>query len=255
MSSPYPAKGIPTATNVDHLGVTVPDLEQAVSFFCAVLGAEFLFSFEEDLGTTFPANLNLAFGVPTDSKLKIAMLRLGPTLNLELMQYESSEQRRVMPKNSDLDAPHVAFFVSDMKAAATYLADHGCKLFKGPLLSKEGPKAGQAIQYFQTPWGMYLEILSRPAHMPYEQQTASRLFGPVAISGLGPPAVQKRDAVERRMQILSRTLVAFPFLMNGLGILPQVSPQQHLSVLASRRRAYLPSFRPDALCSSLAAWR
>ena len=174
-------RGIPSSKNVDHVGVTVPNLQQAITFFTEVLGADFLFDFAEGPGTNNPADLNRAFGVPADSKLRIAMLRLGPTLNLELMEYETSDQRRVMPRNSDFDAPHIAFFVEDMDAAADYLARHGCKLFSGPLVSKEGPKAGQAIRYFQTPWGMFLEILSRPEHLPYERETECRLFGPVAI--------------------------------------------------------------------------
>ena len=218
------AKGIPTSTNVDHLGVTVPDLQQAITFFTEVLGAEFLFAFEEGPGTNNPADLNNAFGVPADSKLKIAMLRLGPTLNLELMQYDTSDQRRVMPKNSDFDAPHIAFFVSDIKQAADYLTEHGCKLFGGPLLSKEGPKAGQAIRYFQTPWGMFLEILSRPRHMPYESQTESRLFGPVMINDEQTRSKEKRSFTKKREQQMlttSRALIAFPFLMNGLGLMSQ----------------------------------
>ena len=150
------ARGIPTATNVDHLGVTVPDLQQAIVFFTDVLGAEFLFSFKEGPGTSNPANLNQAFGVPPDSKLQIAMLRLGPTLNLELMEYESSDQRKVMPRNSDYDAPHIAFFVGDMDAAAAYLMEHGCKLFSGPLVSERGPKQGQAIPLFSSALGYVL---------------------------------------------------------------------------------------------------
>ena len=217
-------RGIPSATNVDHFGVTVPDLQQAIEFFTEVLGADLIFTFDEGPGTKNPADLNAAFGVPQNSKLKIAMLRLGPTVNLELMQYESSEQRQVMPKNSDFDAPHIAFFVGDMDVAAEYLSDHGCKLFSGPLSSKEGPKAGQSIRYFQTPWGMFLEILTRPKHMPYEEQTAVRLFGPVAITKSQLTWKQNGSASEGRdCQLLNigRTLVAFPFLMNGLGVVPQ----------------------------------
>ena len=218
------ASGIPTATNVDHLGVTVPDLRQAIVFFTDVLGAEFLFSFKEGPGTSNPANLNKAFGVPKDSKLQIAMLRLGPTLNLELMEYETSDQRRLMPKNSDYDAPHIAFFVIDMAAAAAYLIEHGCKLFSGPLVSERGPKQGQAIRYFQAPWGMFLEILSRPEHMPYEEHTASRLFGPVTISsgrGAQKQAAGMSAARKRQMVNVSRTLIALPFLMNAIGVVPQ----------------------------------
>lgn len=35
--------GIPTARNVDHVGVTVPDLDGAVSFFVDVLGCEVIY--------------------------------------------------------------------------------------------------------------------------------------------------------------------------------------------------------------------
>ena len=218
------AIGIPTATNVDHLGVTVPDLQQAIVFFTDVLGAEFLFSFKEGPGTSNPANLNEAFGVPKDSKLQIAMLRLGPTLNLELMEYKTSDQRELMPRNSDFDAPHIAFFVSDMDAAAEYLTRHGCKLFSGPLVSENGPKQGQAIRYFQAPWGMFLEILSRPERMPYDEHTNSRLFGPVTINGgYGAPkqVAGMSAARERQMVNVSRSLIALPFLMNALGVVPQ----------------------------------
>ena len=156
--------------------------------------------------------------------MQIAMLRLGPTLNLELMEYETSDQRERMPKNSDCDAPHIAFFVSDMEAAAEYLTRHGCKLFSGPLMSKNGPKQGQAIRYLQAPWGMFLEILSRPEHMPYEEHTNSRLFGPVTvISGQGAPkrAAGMSAGRKRQMENVNRSLIALPFLMNALGVVPQ----------------------------------
>ena len=42
---------IPSAHNIDHVGVSIPNLDQAISFFQNVLGAEFLFRFEESPGT------------------------------------------------------------------------------------------------------------------------------------------------------------------------------------------------------------
>ena len=71
---------------------------------------------------------------------------------------------------------------------------------------------------------MFLEILSRPAHMPYELHTSSRLFGPVTVSGGQKTSKQEtRMSVqrERHMGNISRTLIAFPFFMNGLGLVPQ----------------------------------
>lgn len=41
------------------------------------------------------------------------------------------------------------------------------------------PQAGPGISYARMPRGLSIEILNRPPHMPYEQRTATRLFGPL----------------------------------------------------------------------------
>ncbi|MBV8886414.1 MAG: VOC family protein [Chroococcidiopsidaceae cyanobacterium CP_BM_RX_35] len=46
--------GIPTARNVDHVGLTVPDLNQALTFFVDVLGADVLWVEPEGYGTQRP---------------------------------------------------------------------------------------------------------------------------------------------------------------------------------------------------------
>ena len=43
MVQEWGSKGIQTTTNVDHLGVTVPGLKQAATFFVDVLGADYCF--------------------------------------------------------------------------------------------------------------------------------------------------------------------------------------------------------------------
>ncbi len=176
--TPGPVRGIPGARNLDHVGLTVPDLDEAVGFFTEVLGADLLFRFDEGPGTENPADLRQTFDVDPADRLKVAMLRLGPNLNVELMQYEAPRARREVPKNDDVDVPHLAFFVDDLTVAAEHLAAHGCTLLGGPFTSGEGPKAGQAIRYARAPWGLALELLHRPEHMPYERTTAARLFGP-----------------------------------------------------------------------------
>jgi hypothetical protein len=172
-------KGIQTTTNVDHLGKIVPGLQQAATFFADVLGADYLFSSNEGPGTENPANLNKTFDVHPESKLTKAMLRLGPTLNLELMEYDSPDQKWKMPKKSDNGAPHLAFFVHVMQAAPDDLTAKGRHLFDGPFLSEKGPEQGQSIRCFARPWDMFLEILSRLPSMPYERTTSSCLLGPV----------------------------------------------------------------------------
>ena len=169
---------IPTATNVDHVGLVVPDLDQATKFFVDVLGAERTYTFASGPGTASPASLASRFGVDPQANLHGAMFRLGPSINIELLQYHTPRQRRVPPRNSDVDAPHLAFFVTDLDSAAGYLQAHGCRLRSGPVKAKDGPNQGQSNRYLETPWGLTLELIYRPSDQPYKAETSARLFGP-----------------------------------------------------------------------------
>jgi catechol 2,3-dioxygenase-like lactoylglutathione lyase family enzyme len=164
-----PNQGIVSARHVDHFGMTVPNLDEAVRFFEDAIGAKLLWR----VGP-FPETPT---GFPIDS-VYIAMLRLGPNLNLELLAFKADGQRQQMPSNVDLGAAHLAFFVDDIHAAAESLKSHGAELLRGPIQASGEPKRGEVIWYFKTPWGAFMEILWRPEHLPYEQETTSRLFSP-----------------------------------------------------------------------------
>lgn len=171
-------KGIPTATNVDHVAYTVPDLDQAVEFFVDVLGADLLYrlgSVKDDEGDWMRRQL----GVDPRASAQIAMLRLGPVTNVELFQYEAPDQSRQIPKNSDYGGHHLAFYVRDIEAAAEYLRAQPGVILLGEIETiEDGPIAGDRWIYFLTPWGMQMEILNMPPGMPYEHTTSARRYGP-----------------------------------------------------------------------------
>ncbi len=169
---------IPTATNVDHVGLVVPNLDQATTFFVDALGAQRIYVFASGPGTASPASLASRFGVDLRASLHGAMFRLGPNSNIELLQYHAPAQRRTPPRNSDVDAPHLAFFVTDLDAAGAYLQAHGCHLRSGPVEAKDGPNQGQSNRYLETPWGLTLELIRRPSDQPYKAETPARLYGP-----------------------------------------------------------------------------
>ena len=162
-------KGIVSARHVDHIGITVPDLSAAVQFFQKALGAQLLWQVGPFHETPT--------GVPIKS-IHIAMLRLGPNINVELMAFDADQQQQAMPSNIDFGATHIAFFVDDLEAAAASLKEHGAELLAGPLEAKGDVKKGERIWYFKTPWGAFMEILWRPEHLPYESLVESRLFQP-----------------------------------------------------------------------------
>lgn len=177
---PAAAGPVPGATNVDHIGLTVPDLDAATRFFVDVLGAERVYTFEAGPGTSSPKSISERFGVPAGAHLKGAFFRFGPNINLELLQYAATPQRHGAPLVSDEYAPHIALFVTDMAAAGRYLQAHGCTLLPGPVTAEGGANEGQVNRYTRSDIGLTIELIYRPPQQPYQNDTGARLYGPAA---------------------------------------------------------------------------
>jgi catechol 2,3-dioxygenase-like lactoylglutathione lyase family enzyme len=163
----------------DHVGITVPDINQAIEWFEDVLGAVAPLTFGP-----FPAGPFVASVVDvaqTTSIDQITMVRVGHSANIELFQYSTAPggQRQDMPKNSDWSGHHVAFYVTDIRPAVEYMVGKGVrKMPAGPFTLTQGPAAGQTIQYFQTPWGGYIEFISYPDGMAYQVPSVKPLWSP-----------------------------------------------------------------------------
>ena len=174
-----PSAGIPTARNIDHFAITVPDLNAAVQFFVEVLGFEIVYKLgptEDTAGTWMQDRLN----VHPRASLNFVMLRCGPNVNLEVYEYSAPDQNRVMPRNCDWGASHVAFFVEDIHAAVAYLkAVPGVRFLQEPEEVIGGPIGSTKWVYFLTPWGMQMELVTYKK-LPYEESTAARQYGPAS---------------------------------------------------------------------------
>ena len=164
----------------DHTGVTVPDMDQALTFFVDVLGCKKAMSFgpvaDPDANGTFMKD---ALGVDPKTVIKpdhAGALRHG--VEHRAVQLQSPDQKVVQPKNSDIGGYHIAFYVDDIKAAADYLRAKGVATMLGPIPITEGPAAGQAIVYFNAPWGLQMEAISYPKGMAYEKDASTILWSP-----------------------------------------------------------------------------
>ena len=85
---------MPGLQYVDHAAYTVPDLDQAVSFFVDVLGC----------GRAVPLDPRSGCGVhaaqlrrPADAALELSMLRMPPNLNVELFQWQTATGEPSIP--------------------------------------------------------------------------------------------------------------------------------------------------------------
>ena len=173
---------IPGVRAVDHVGFSVPDLDQAVDFFTVVLGAV-----EVLRHPPFPPSGDVAvrqFARHPDSSVEgIVMLRLG-LVNIELIQYSSPDQNTHFPSTSDFGGHHLALYVDDLAASVDHLRSVGVEVLGEPM-NLRGPEAGDGAQfiYFRAPWGLFCELVSYPTGKAYETTSQYLLFDPRSYDG------------------------------------------------------------------------
>lgn len=169
---------LPGVRGIDHIGITVPDLDQGVNFFRDVIGCQEAFRFgpfRDDQGSFMQDLVNVD---PRAVLHQIVMMRCGQGSNIELFHYSAPGQQTAQPRNSDHGGHHIAFYVQDIQAAVNKARALGLKTFLGPFALRDGPAAGQSITYVLTPWGMQLELISYPQGMAYEKTSPTRLWAP-----------------------------------------------------------------------------
>lgn len=167
---------LPGMRGVDHIGITVPDMGQAETFFSDILGCEKAMSFgpfRDDKGTFMQDLLNVHPRAVIES---ITLMRCGFGSNIELFKYTSPDQKTPEIRNSDIGGHHIALYVDDIAAAVAYFKKQGIRTLLGPLPVNEGPAAGQSILYFFAPWGLQMEAISYPDGMAYEADSKTVLW-------------------------------------------------------------------------------
>jgi catechol 2,3-dioxygenase-like lactoylglutathione lyase family enzyme len=154
--------GIPGLTGVDHIGFTVPDLEQAHDFLVGVVGCTFLYSlgpFLRDDNDWMQEHLNVD---PRTVMRELRFYDCGGQAIFEVFAYETPDGKHTaQPLNSDVGGHHVALYVKDLDAAVEYLRAAGVRVLGDPT-SSSGASLGQRWVYFLSPWGMQFELVSYP---------------------------------------------------------------------------------------------
>lgn len=168
----------PRLVGIEHVGITVPDLEAATRFFVDVLGCEQFydlgpFKFDDDW-----MERQLAVH-PRTVMRRLRFFRCGHGPNIEVFEYEAPDQRTAPPLNSDIGGHHLAFYTDDFEATLQWLRDHDVQILGEPVVRDSGPSGGQTWVYFLAPWGLQMELVSFPKGKGYEATTDRRLWSPV----------------------------------------------------------------------------
>ncbi len=143
-----PARGIPTATAVDHVGFNVPDLDAAVAFFTGVCGFELL-------ERSAPRRAGSGRDADGEATVRLAMLRYGEAL-VELLEFRRPGQPWAIPTMRDPGGYHLAFTVTDLDAAIAHLrAQPGVTVAEPDQLP-----GGRRRAFFTTPWGLPMQLIT-----------------------------------------------------------------------------------------------
>ncbi|MGV3770312.1 MAG: VOC family protein [Sphingobium phenoxybenzoativorans] len=170
-----------TVRGLDHIGVTVPNIEEAETFLFEAFGVEFIY---ETLNRSQPpfegaAVEQMILGPAGLSISRIRMYKLGTGPTLELFEYDAVEGQRPALRGCDLGWQHIALYVDDIDAALARAVAAGAEKLNDPWdLTRAEGGPGNKFCFIKAPWGGLIELITYPSPQPYEQDTALRRWKP-----------------------------------------------------------------------------
>ncbi|GAA3803559.1 hypothetical protein GCM10022600_27240 [Qipengyuania pelagi] len=166
-----PDDAAPGVRGIDHVGVTVPDIDAASHFLKLTFGARTLYDvLPADADPMEGQEVEHQLGLPEGARVEhMRLMRIGHSANIEMFRIENAEQADAAGL-ADYGLQHIALYVDDMDDAVTRLKDAG-----GALLSDPHPLAGvedgngNSGVYARAPWGMLIELISTPDGIDYPE--------------------------------------------------------------------------------------
>jgi catechol 2,3-dioxygenase-like lactoylglutathione lyase family enzyme len=144
-------------TGVDHVGLTVTDLDRSIKFYTEILECSVVVEQEKEGGY-----LAAIVGYP-DAHVKMAHLQPpGSSQRIELFEYRSpkSAPRELEPRN--VGNAHVCFVVNDLAALYNRLVENEVSTFSPPVEVDTGVNKGGCALYLRDPDGITIEVFQRP---------------------------------------------------------------------------------------------
>jgi len=143
---------------VHHAGVTVANLDRALTFYRDVLGLEVFVVAERT-----DATIGQIVGYP-GARIKLAFCGVpGDTARVELLEYLDPQGEGVGGETFRPGTGHVCFRVSEIEALYARIAEAGYSpRSTAPVEITEGPNAGARAFYVRDPDGYTVELFQPP---------------------------------------------------------------------------------------------
>ncbi len=157
----------PAPRGVNHIGITVPDIEAAISFLEEAFGGQLIY---QSFGPQDPPRQGPEFeravgAFPGTVVRAQAMVKIGTGPDIELFEMHGPQQAQPI-RASDFGITHFGLYTDDIDGtpltaprAIPYATERG---------------AGNKVCYCRMPWGTTVEFITTPARMAYRDQTDLR---------------------------------------------------------------------------------
>ena len=149
---------------IDHVALTVPDLDQATAYFEKAYGGKIVYEGQTKEEEPLSGSLNeKRFGMPDGGRVAARrVMNIGGSVNVELFCYEGMNHQR--PAHTyDYGLQHFAVYVDDLQEAARDVLAAGGKLYETDAYIEDvrnGRSPHQGWLYTETPWGSVIEMVT-----------------------------------------------------------------------------------------------
>ena len=168
------------ARGIDHVGLTVSNIEEADRFLSEGLGAQFIFELlsARDQPLQGP-EVERVVCLPAGSRIDvIRMYKIGTGPGIELFKYTADEQRPPA-RGCDIGWQHVALYVDDIDAAVERAVKAGAERLMPPWSLMKGESGdGNRFCFVKAPFGALIEFITAPSPQAYESTAALRRWKP-----------------------------------------------------------------------------
>lgn len=137
-----------------HTGLTVSSLDDAIAFWCGVIGCRLDVRKKLESGPS----LDSIVGVP-GAELEIAVVVAPGGHKIELLQYDKPDVRPIYrPRSCDVGSAHLTFSVTDIDALLDRVESAGWKRLGAP----QTTASGMRVAYARGPEGHTIEMMQLP---------------------------------------------------------------------------------------------
>lgn len=148
------AKSPVAILKVDHTGITVSSLKDALDFWVDVLGFQQLYTWNFE-NTPFIENLVGVKG----AAMSLAMVE-GYGHRVELLEYRAPADRKLIrPRSCDIGSVHIGLYVDDLDVALARVAEAGWMPVAEPQTVQGGERDGMRLIYVRGPDGVTIEFI------------------------------------------------------------------------------------------------